>query len=70
MDEFKVHILNEQGLAKAQNIQLLFELLLSGLDGLIPDLGRERALMVTHLQTAAMWAKRAMAMQPENRGGL
>ena len=67
MDEFKVHILNEKGLDKARNIQLLFELLLSGLDGLIPEVSRERSLVVTNLQTASFWAKRAVAMDPENQ---
>ena len=64
--EFSVHILNEMGIAKAKSIQAKFEDLLFALEGVCPP-GRERALVVTNLQTAAFWAKRGMAVQPENQ---
>lgn len=66
MDEFKVHRLNENGLAKADQIGSRFAELLGDLEALIPP-GRERSLVVTKLQEAAFFAKRGIAILPENQ---
>ena len=65
-DEFKVHLLNERGLKKAGDVAHAFDRLLAELD--LPP-GRERALVVTKLQEACFWAKRAIATQAENQEG-
>jgi hypothetical protein len=61
-NEFKVHRLNEDGLAKADQLAQLFTTLLAQLDRMIPT-GRERAIVVTKLQEAAHFAKMALALQ-------
>lgn len=80
-NEFAVHRLNEQGLAKADRIASAFVNLLTELDaiGLVADdhhpdgsvtkavSARERALVVTKLQEASFFAKRAMAMNGQNQ---
>ncbi len=65
-DEFRVHLLNQDGLDKAGFIAQAFDRLLNELDELIPA-GRERSLVVTKLQEANFFAKRAIAVQPENQ---
>jgi hypothetical protein len=65
-DEFKVHLLNEYGLAKAADVAHVFSEALRFLDALIPQ-GRERALVVTKMQEACFFAKRAVALQPDNQ---
>lgn len=66
-DEFKVHLLNETGLAKAHGIALAFSDLLVILEDYAPPGSREMAIVRTKLQEAAFFAKRAMAIQPENQ---
>ena len=70
-DEFAVHLLNEQGLRAAETIAIAFTELLNALDAILPS-SRERLLVITHLQEAAFWAKRGIAVHHENRqpGGL
>lgn len=63
--EFKVHRLNDAGLAQAEKIACAFDRLLADLD-FIPQ-GRERALVVTKLQEANFFAKRAVALDPQNQ---
>ena len=61
-NEFKVHRLNEEGLAKADYLAEEFETLLAKVEKLVPS-GRERAIVVTKLQEACFYAKRGLAMQ-------
>ncbi len=62
-DEFKVHRLNADGMAKAQMLGDIFSEALEKIEAIIPP-GRERALVVTKLQEASFFAKRAVAAHP------
>jgi len=66
-NEFKVHMLNEEGMSKAVGIADGFSHLLTGLELICGADGREMALVRTKLQEAAFYAKRAMAEKPENQ---
>jgi hypothetical protein len=72
-NEFTVHALNPTGMERALAIAKAFDILVQNLDviGLVSEDGkvgaRERALVITHLQTANFWAKRAMATNPNNQ---
>lgn len=72
-NEFAVHQLNPTGIARAERMAKAFDALVTELDaiGLVSDDGkvggRERALVITHLQTANFYAKRAMALNPFNQ---
>lgn len=61
-NEFKVHKLNEEGLAKAEWLANEFETLLAKIEKLLPT-GTERKKVVEHMQLASFYAKRGMAMQ-------
>lgn len=61
-DEFKVHRLNDQGLAKADELAKHFAELLARVEALVPP-GRERAIVTTKLQEASYFAKMGLAMQ-------
>jgi hypothetical protein len=65
--EFDVHILNHVGIQKARDIASGFSILLNDLEEHCGKEGREMALVRTHLQEAGFFAKRAMAMRPENQ---
>lgn len=67
-EAFEVHMLNEQGKAKAQRIAKAFDGLLSELEGVGIVDGREMALVRTKLEEACFFAKKAMARRPENQG--
>jgi hypothetical protein len=64
--EFQVHLLNEQGLAKAKALGEIFTEALNKIEALVPA-GRERALVLTKLQEAAFFAKRGIAVDPANQ---
>jgi hypothetical protein len=64
--EFQVHRLNESGLRTAEAIGEAFSTCLEQIEQLVPP-GRERALVVTKLQEACFFAKRAIAVVPENQ---
>ncbi len=75
-DEFAVHLLNEQGQRAAETIAMAFTELLNAIEPLLPRPGEEpegrdwrllRALVVGRLQEAAFWAKRCIAVRPENQ---
>lgn len=66
-DEFRPHLLNEAGLAKADEIAGVFTEALDGIEKVCGKDGREMALVRTALQEACFWAKRAMAVRPENQ---
>lgn len=65
-DEFNVHILNDQGIALAKQVAEIFSAALDQIESIIPP-GRERALVATKLQEAAFFAKRGVALQPDNQ---
>lgn len=65
-NEFQVHRLNETGLAKATDLGEAFSALLERIETLVPA-SRERSLVVTKLQEASYWAKRGLAVLPENQ---
>ena len=66
--EFEVHILNDDGIEKAQRIAAIFDGALTQLieGGLIYQ-GRYQSIVRTKLEEAAFFAKKSMAVQPENQ---
>jgi hypothetical protein len=65
-DEFKVHQLNTCGLVNAEQLGEVFARCLAQVQALIPA-GRELSLVVTKLQEASFFAKRAIAQDPKNQ---
>lgn len=65
--EFKKHTLNAAGVEKTELAAGIFSDCLNSLDVLLPGQSREKALVVTKLQEACFFAKRALAIQPENQ---
>lgn len=76
--EFEVHLLNSDGIAKAQRLAEVFDEMLTRIevlttrprgDILLPggSNGREMAIVRTHLEIASFFAKKAMAILPENQ---
>ena len=63
---FKVHRLNDQGMAEAKVLEEAFASFLGDLEDICGESGREMAIVRTKLQEASFFAKRAMAMNPEN----
>lgn len=63
--EFQVHMLNDSGKAKAAAIAETFDECLEKLLALCPP-GRELSLVRTKLEEASFFAKKSMAMLPEN----
>lgn len=66
-EEFKVHILNEEGIQKAQEIAAIFELALNHLESTCGIDGRYMALVRTKMEEASFFAKKAMATREENQ---
>jgi len=67
--EFNVHVLNEEGLKKAADVGEIFSEALTKIEALMPVgpiAPRERAIVVTKMQEAAFFAKRAVAIEPAN----
>jgi hypothetical protein len=69
--EFDVHILNDTGLEKARQLGTEFSELLNNVEQICGSLnnGREMALVRTKLQEASYYAKRALALNPDNQAG-
>jgi len=65
-DEFKVHVLNDEGCAKTKVLDHIFSETLDAIERMIPA-GRERALVVTKMQEASFFARRAIALDPQNQ---
>lgn len=69
--EFKVHVLNEQGIYKAKSIAIAFDNLLDFLMNEITPPGtsfcREMAIVKTKLEEACFFAKKAMATKTDNQ---
>ena len=67
-DEFKVHILNEEGIQSAEKLAERFSLFLGDVESLCGDHApREMAIVRTKIQEASFFAKRALAMNPKNQ---
>lgn len=66
-DEFAVHMLNQLGKDRAADIAEQFSVCLNNLEAIIGADGREMAIVRTKMQEAAFFAKRAMAVRPENQ---
>lgn len=69
-NEFKVHILNEVGIEKAEEIAKAYSDLLNKIEALVPPSsanGRELSLVKTKLEESAFFAKRAMALHPAHQ---
>lgn len=64
--EFRVHRLNEKGLAKAQKLANDFDHLLNELEQDIPP-GRYLAIVKTKLEEACFFAKKGIAELTENQ---
>lgn len=66
---FDVHILNKNGIDKAETIAKIFRGALKDLEFLCDNehAGREMAIVRTKLQEACFFAKRAMALDPVNQ---
>lgn len=65
-EEFQVHLLNAHGIERATQIGELFSRLLDEVETIVPK-GRELAIVVTKLQEASFFAKRAIANNPYNQ---
>lgn len=66
---FDVHMLNEDGKKKAVRLAEDFSELLERVSEVVPA-GRELSIVKTHLQEAAFWAKRGMAVDKANQVGV
>lgn len=66
--EFQVHLLNDQGIERAKQLGDVFSAALDRIEALIPQ-GRERSLVITKLQEASFFAKRAIAVDSANQAG-
>jgi len=62
--EFKVHILNDDGITCARSIAQEFNNLLTVLHSLIGEPNREFSIVKTKLEEACFFAKKAMAKNP------
>lgn len=65
--EFKVHRLNEEGLAKAEGLAKSFSDFLTHLEAQLGTSGREMSIVRTKLQEASFYAKRALAENPAHQ---
>lgn len=63
---FRVHRLNPDGLKKAGAIQVAFDRLVDDLSDFCPD-GREKSILMTKLEEACFFAKKAMASASSNQ---
>lgn len=65
--EFDVHMLNQHGKERATEIAETFSKALEKLEAVCGPEGREMAIVRTKLEEACFFAKRAMAVKPENQ---
>jgi hypothetical protein len=66
-NEFQVHMLNNEGKARATDLAKLFTVFLNNIESQCGPDGREMAIVRTKLQEAAFFAKRAIAVLPSNQ---
>lgn len=64
---FTVHMLNDIGKAKANELASLFNKLLEDIEHIIPGGSREKSIVITKLEEASFFAKKAMASLTENQ---
>lgn len=64
--EFEVHMLNEQGKTLAREMAQKFSDLLAWTKT-VGSPGREQALVATKLEEACFFAKKSLAIKPENQ---
>jgi hypothetical protein len=64
--EFEVHILNDNGIAKAKHIAANFDSFLNAIKIALPA-GRELSIVKTKLEEACFFAKKGMAKDPANQ---
>lgn len=67
--EFDVHILNPNGIKAARNIAEAFSQCLERIDALLPGNSREKSIVVMKLQEACFFAKKGIAVRPDNQVG-
>lgn len=65
--EFTVHLLNSGGLDAVHALAEDFSDLLNAVEARCGTEGREMAIVRTHLQEACFFAKRSLALRPENQ---
>jgi hypothetical protein len=65
---FQVHKLNPAGIQKGQEIATAFDDLLHKLGTYCERECREFSIVKTKLEEASFYAKKAMAIKPENQG--
>ena len=63
--EFTVHLLNDVGIERANQVALVLSEMLDKLEALGVE-GRELALCITKAQELGFFAKRSIALNPEN----
>lgn len=63
--EFTVHLLNDQGITKANQVAEVMSEMLDKLEALGVT-GRELSLCITKAQELGFFAKRSIALNPEN----
>jgi hypothetical protein len=66
---FAYHRLNELGTKKAEAVAEAFTTLLNSLRSLCPENTREFSLVKTQLEAACFYAKKSVALEPENQAG-
>jgi hypothetical protein len=66
--EFEVHLLNDEGIAKAKEIAQIFDRALDSLKELCPD-GRYLSIVKTKMEEACFFAKKSMASVSVNQRG-
>lgn len=64
--EFEVHLLNKEGIAKAQKIASIFDSALNSLLEVIPP-RRYLSIVRTKLEEAAFFAKKGLAIDRDNQ---
>lgn len=69
---FRVHMLSPEGIQKANQLAEAFDGLLSDVEDLAggaasPESGRYLAIVTTKLEEACFFAKKALAVNPENQ---
>ena len=66
---FEVHMLNDIGKAKAGELASAFNKLLEDIERIVPGGSREKSIVITKLEEASFFAKKAMACLTENQQG-
>ena len=65
--EFRVHLLNEDGIKKAVVLAEILESALDQIENICGHDGREMAIVRTKMEEASFFAKKSMASRVENQ---